>query len=129
MSLTYSWVSGESDPELDTLLETLKLEGVVFERITVSRGQSRGKKLNEGLKTLRAQETLDAVIPIAPGDLLTADLLRAYGEHLKSGGLFSGLLDQYLYDPSSMRCMPGRGQFYQGSKRACELGMMMPDRS
>ena len=119
------WISGEPDPDLDQILiDGTHEEAAVF-RVSVTKGLSRGRQLNEGLEQLKGNE-LDAVIPVAPGDLLTEKLLLAYRDHLRDGGLFCGLLDQYIYDPTSLRCMHwSRAEFYEGSKRACELGMMI----
>ena len=119
------WVSDVPNPELDMNLKQLDQERGVFQRLTVSRGVPVGQRRNDGLSQLKGHG-LDAVIPLEPGDLLTPDLLLSYASHLKSGALFCGLLDQYLYDPSALRCMHwARAEFKQGVQRACDLALLV----
>ena len=113
------FVSSMTDTEVDGLIT-----GRPVKRIMVPSGLSRGRSLNEGLAQLR-DEGLDAVIPISAGDILTNNLIQSYGEHLKAGGLFFGLLDQYLFDPNALRCMHWRrGEVSRGIRRASELGLL-----
>ena len=111
--------------DLTQMLNACYRDEAPVTHVSVSKGLSRGRQLNEGLEQLRDHD-LDAVIPVAPGEMLSEKLLLAYREHLSQGGLFCGLLDQYLYDPTSLRCMHwSRAEFYEGTKRACALGMMI----
>jgi tetratricopeptide (TPR) repeat protein len=114
------FLSGISDLELNQISTQCE-----FSRLNVTAGAPLGSRLNEGLAQLQAHN-LDAVIPVAAGDFISSQLIIAYSEHLKGGGLFSGLLDQYFYDPNELKCVHWlRGEVKQGLDRACEIGLMI----
>ena len=114
------FLCGVTDQQLDKIAQDLS-----YERIIVTSGLSLGARLNEGLGYLQSSE-LDAVIPVSVGEFLTKSLISTYAEHIKDGGLFSGLLDQYFYDPNEIKCVHWvRGEVSEGLSKACELGLLI----
>ena len=114
------YLSAVQDHKLDEIATKFD-----FKRITVTAGNTLGVQLNEGLGSLKS-ESLDAVIPVNVGDFLMSELIMQHASHLKEGGLLSGLLDQYFYDPNELKCIHwARGEVKEGLDRTCELGLLL----
>jgi len=111
-------VASVADAELKELLSRYP----EVNQVTTTAGSPLGERNNEALQSLQASE-VDAVLIAQPGDLLTASLIRAHGAHLKDGGLFTGLLDAYLYDPTEFKFMYwAQHRFESHSSRVAPIG-------
>lgn len=95
------------------------------ELLSLTAGAPHGERNNEALMSLKAHD-IDAVLPVLPGDLLTAGMIKSYGAHLKEGGLFAGLLDTYIYDPTEFKFMYWAQHRYEShSSRVAPIGYML----